>query len=349
MGRVVDGGTMRSASTRPGGVLGCLCLVLLLAAVGAVAGGAHAQEPSPAAMASASATPTPTWKLRSYRSIGGDRSFKAQLADELPAPPEVLVVGGSRAMRFEPSEFLERTGLHALNAAVQNCRPEDLYAFASHLYQRSPETKLRCFFAVQTTTFRDKQLNAGLLYDERLSQWFPADLVAAQKASLGKPRVREVLGINRFTARGLLLHNIYDERRARPGYSFARRMDAYIRAILPAATWHGHTAAPRAHAYFERAVKLFNEHDAVPVVVLMPYHPRALKAFRAVGFQRQVDELLGYLKRAKTRCDFRVVNLIDIRSFGGSRNWFYDGAHVTRENARRIIDRTVRLAPECFE
>jgi hypothetical protein len=327
----------------------CLCVALGLAAAAVVAGGAGAvaTPPSPIA-ASPSSTPTPTWQLRSFRSIGGDRSFKAQLSDELAAAPELLVVGGSRAMRFEPSELLERTGLHTMNCAVQNCRPEDLFAFASHLYQRAPETRLRCFFAVQTTTFRDKQLNAGLLYDARLAQWFPPDLLAAQKTSLGKPRVREVLGVNRFSARGLLLHNIYDVRRARSGYSLDRRLDGYIKAILPAATWRGHTPAPRSRAYFERAVRLFNDHDVVPVVVLMPYHPRALKAFRAVGFQRQVDELLSYLTRARTRCDFRVVDLIDIRSFGGRARWFYDGAHVTRENARRIIRRTVALAPECF-
>jgi hypothetical protein len=350
---VVDEGAMRvSGSTRARWcvVLACLCVALGLIAAAGVARVARASAPatSPVVATSPSATPTPTWKLRSFRSIGADRSFKAQLCDELPAAPELLVVGGSRATRFEPSELLRRTGLHAMNCSVQNCRPEDLFAFASYLYQRSPETKLRCFFAVQTTTFRDKQLNAGLLYDARLAQWFPPDLLAAQKASLGKPRKREVLGVNRFSARGLLLRNVYDVRRARPDYSLDRRLDGYIKAILPAATWRGHTAAPRSRAYFERAMKLFNDHDVVPVVVLMPYHPRALKAFRAVGFQRQVDELLGYFKRARTRCDFRVVNLIDIKSFGGDRRWFYDGAHVTRENARRIIRRTVALAPECL-
>lgn len=341
---------MRRVSRRSGwsATVACLCLVLGVTAAVTLPAPASPGSRAPASTSSPSATPTPTWQLRSFRSIGGDRSFKAQLSDELPAPPELLVAGGSRATRFEPTEFLARTGLHAMNCAVQNCRPEDLYAFASYLYQRSPDTRLRCFFAVQATTFRDKQLGAGLLYDERLSQWFPPDLVAAQKASLGKPRKKEVLGINRFTARGFLVHNIYDVRRERPGYSLDRRLKGYIKAILPAATWRGRTPAPRAHAYFEKAVQLFNAHDVVPVVVLMPYHPRALRAFREVGFQRQVDELLRYFKQAKTRCDFRVVNLIDIRSFDGDPRWFYDGAHVTRENARRIIKRTVELAPVCF-
>ena len=358
MGRVRKRATQHgdARARRPPGphiVLACLTLASLGLALVAVtaappASGAAPAAPAPAA-ATLSATPTPTWRLKSYRSVGGDRSFKAQLIDELPAPPELLVIGGSRATRFEPSYLLEQTGLHAVNCAVQNCRPEDLYAFASYLYQRAPETKLRCFFAVQATTFRDKQLDAGLLYDARLSRWFPPELRAAQKASLGKPRVEEVLGANRYTARGLLVRNRYDILRARPGYSLARRLDGYIRAILPGATWRGPTPAPRARSYFEAAVKLFNDHSVQPVVVVMPYHPRALRAFREVGFQRQVDELLAYFKRAKTRCDFKVVALVDIRSFGGEPRWFYDGAHVTRENARRIIKRVVTQAPQSFE
>jgi hypothetical protein len=141
---------------------------------------------------------------------------------------------------------------------------------------------------------------------------------------------------------------MYDVRRALPGYSLDRRLDGYIRAVLPAARWRGHTRAPLARAYFEQAMKLFNAHGVVPVVVLMPYQPRALKAFRAAGFQRQVADLLDYFKRARTRCYFRVVNLLDVRSFGGDPRGFYDGAHVTRQNARRIIRRTVALAPQSF-
>jgi len=143
---------MRGAASARAGrvVLACLCVALGVTGAVAVADGAGATASSaPPAVASPSATPTPTWKLKSFRKVGGDRSFKAQLIDELPAPPELLVIGGSRAARFEPSYFTGLTGLQSVNCAVQNCRPEDLYAFASHLYRRAPETRLRCFFAVQ--------------------------------------------------------------------------------------------------------------------------------------------------------------------------------------------------------
>ena len=96
-------------------------------------------------------------------------------------------------------------------------------------------------------------------------------------------------------------------------------------------------------------MKLYNEHGVTPLVVLMPVQPRALRAFRAAGFQRHLDGLTAYLASAQTRCRFRVLDFTEIASFGGSATEFYDAVHPTRENTRRIIARAVELAPECFE
>jgi hypothetical protein len=73
-----------------------------------------------------------------------------------------------------------------------------------------------------------------------------------------------------------------------------------------------------------------------------------LAAFRAVGWEVKVDRLRAYLANVQKRCDLRVIDLLEISSFGGSPNEFYDGAHVTRENSARIIRHVVKVAPECF-
>ena len=297
---------------------------------------------------SAAAARTPTWRLTSYRHVGYDRSFKADLIDELPEAPRLVVFGGSRAMRFEPSFFTDRVGLSAFNAAVQNCRPEDVWALSSYLFSRAPDVPLDCFFAVQTATFTDGPLHPGLLYDPRLSQAFPADLVAKQKAALGRPPVKQLLGENRYSARGLLVRNAYDINREKAGFSFSKHLDEYIRRLLPEYTWRGPVQETRSRLYFEKTMQLFNAHGVVPLIVIMPYHPRALRAFRDAGFEKKLNALTAYLSDAQTRCDFRVVNFISIKAFGGRASWFYDGAHVTTDNARQIIRQALRLAPECF-
>ena len=38
-----------------------------------------------------------------------------------------------------------------------------------------------------------------------------------------------------------------------------------------------------------------------------------------------------------------------LESVGGDTDAYYDGFHVTRENARRILDVVLQEAPECLE
>jgi hypothetical protein len=347
----------RPAHRRPAAValaagLAALALLVGVAAMATAGdrGGAlfHA-SPAASPSSSASASRTPAWKLKSYRRVGFDKTFKADLVKDLASPPELVVFGGSRAMRFSPSSITARTGLTAFNCAVQCFRPEDAWAFSSYLYERAPDTRLRCVIALQARTFSDDQLRAGLLYDRRLARAFPADLVARQKAALGTPEKREVLGENRYWARGYLARNRYDLARDKPGYSFDRHIDVSIRRLLDNHAWNGPVRDTRSRAYFEKTVKLYNAHGVTPLVVLMPVQPRALRAFRAVGFQRHLDHLTAYLASAQSRCRFRVLDFTEVRSFGGSATEFYDAVHPTRENARRIIARAVELAPECFE
>ena len=339
----------RPARRRPAAValaagLSALTMLVGVAAIaaagdlgGAPSGTAAAASPS----SSPSPAPTPVWRLRSFRRIGFDKTFKADLATGLAAPPELVVFGGSRAMRLAPSSLTARTGLPAFNCAVQCFRPEDAWAFSSYLYERSPDTRLRCVIALQARTFTDDQMRAGLLYDRRLARAFPDDLVARQKAALGTPEKKEVLGENRYSERGYLVRNRYDITRERSGYRFDRHIDISIERLLQNHAWNGRTRDARARAYFEKTVMLYNEHGVTPLVVLMPVQPRALRAFRAVGFQRHLDGLTAYLASAQTRCRFRVLDFTEIGSFGGSATEFYDAVHPTRENAGRIIARAV--------
>lgn len=327
---------------------GLLVAAVAIAAAGGRRGAADATAPAASVSAQASDS-TPLWRRASYFTVGFDKTLKADLLDALESPPGLVVFGGSRAMRFEPSEIRRRTGLSAFNCAVQCFRPEDAWAFTRHLVRRSPRTRLRCVFALQARTFRDDQMRAGLLYDRRLARAFPNDLVAAQKATLGTPSKRDALGENRYTARGYMTRNRYDIGRERPGYRFVRQIDLSIERLLPNHTGEALAPDARSRAYFERTVRLYNRRGVTPLVILMPIQPRALRAFRQAGFQRQLDDFTAYLEDAQGRCRFRVLDFTDVAAFGGSPTEFYDAVHPTRENTRRIIARAVELAPECFE
>jgi hypothetical protein len=199
---------------------------------------------------------------------------------------------------------------------------------------------------VQVTTFNDAVMHPGILYDERFSRWFPAALVAEQKERLGTPKPDGIPENNHYSPRGCLLYNSYDQRLER-GRTLERALETYLERLVPKA------AAPvteqsRSHHYFEKLLRLYNDHGVTPAIVLMPQHPVALAAFREVGWQAKNDALLAYLHGLQGEYDLHVLDYTEIESFGGKARYFYDGSHITRENARLLLKQAVRDAPECF-
>ena len=104
----------------------------------------------------------------------------------------------------------------------------------------------------------------------------------------------------------------------------------------------------RAKQYFERTLQLYNLHDIEPVLVIMPYHPTALAAFRAAGWDVKEDAFKAYLDGLHGPYRFHVVDYTDIAAFHGTEDGFYDGAHITAANARRILTQVVRDVPQAF-
>ena len=82
--------------------------------------------------------------------------------------------------------------------------------------------------------------------------------------------------------------------------------------------------------------------------MIMPYHPAALAAFRAAGWDAKEAAFKTYLKSLRGTYRFHLLDYTDIASFHGSKGAFYDGAHVTAVNARRILRQAVKDAPEAF-
>jgi hypothetical protein len=75
--------------------------------------------------------------------IASDRMQKTDLIQKLKAPPEVIILGGSRALRFDPAYLQQRTGLTGFNAAVTGARPEDAWALVSLFHARFPAARFR--------------------------------------------------------------------------------------------------------------------------------------------------------------------------------------------------------------
>jgi hypothetical protein len=280
-------------------------------------------------------------------SVGYDRTYKADLVERLDDTPELVILGGSRAQRFEPALASELTGLSAFNFAVQNCRPADAYAISRYLLLRAPDAKLRCVYFLQDSSFVDLPLNPALLYDDRFSASLSSAEIERQKIAAGVPEVRDVLSCNEFGERGDLRYGPYDERE-KQGRTLDQSLADYLRTMLPRAAAGPDNDGSQSRRAFRALLALYNRRGVTPLIVLMPYHPHTLSAFRAVGWQRRHDATVAFLERLQREHAFELLDLTELASFGGAAEWFYDGAHVKAENARLILRKAVESAPECF-
>lgn len=291
---------------------------------------------------------TPTWQLKSYYSRGADRSFKADLYEEMSRVPRVLVFGGSRSLRMDPATIRRRTGLVSFNFGFHNGRPEDAWAITDWVLDEHPDKPPTVIWCIQATTLMDVPMHPGLIVDERLSQAFPPALIDAKMAWAMRQPKRNILSGRRFGYDGMLWWNRYDAKRA-SGLTLQRALDGYLDAKMLAKA--GNRKLPgktRSKAYFVRTIRLLNTYHIKPLIVIMPYHPRALSAFYSVGWGVKQRWLVNYLDKLQDHLDFAVLNCLRISTFGGSPDGFYDGAHLTAGNSRRLIRYCVARRPGCF-
>ena len=94
---------------------------------------------------------------------------------------------------------------------------------------------------------------------------------------------------------------------------------------------------------------LLNDHGTTPVIVLMPVHPRVLRAMRIHHMGGERQRLRNYLAAYGKTARIKVLDFTSIRSFNGEADWFYDGVHITRSNTNRVILAVKRLAGAYLE
>jgi hypothetical protein len=282
-----------------------------------------------------------------------DRTVKMRLLKQLQRPPQLLILGGSRATRFEPAYFEQLTGLRGFNLAFQNGRPEDAWAFVNFIHRRFPDTKLRVVWFIHVEAFRQQGLSLGLLQDKDLSRWFPASLIASERkklptapAQLPTRRARD-LALTEVGPDGAVLRNRYDlaEERGKP---LSRAVDSSIKAALERYATTEAALYPRSQLYFERTLRLLSTMGTTQAVVLMPLHPRLLAAVRPAGWEERHHEVMTYLKEVQGRYGFGLLDCSDLATFKGDPGQFYDGFHVKQANARKLIRRVVEALPSAF-
>jgi hypothetical protein len=310
-----------------------ICLLLLAGlAVAAVGCGSHAKPAPPI--------------------VPSDRTLKANMVEALAKPPQVIIFGGSRALRFEPSYIQKKTGLTGFNAAFSNGRAEDAWAWTNYLHHQFPHTRLRFFWPLQVEAFREQGLAFGLIQDKRFSQHFPPDFLVEQSKRLPQDASQlpdnHDLATDTYGPDGALLHNRYDIRLEKGG-KLSTALDWSIRTMGERYARDPVIIDPRARMYFEKTLGLMNKLGATPVLVLMPIQPRVLAAIKPLGWSERHRVIVAYLKSLQKRYRFTFFDFSELSSVGGDPKQYYDGVHMWVQNTRRVIDAVLARDPNAFK
>ena len=310
-----------------------LWLLLAVLVTGAAAGGA---------LALAAAPPAAATSLDQL----SDRSYKMTLLERLPYRPRLYFFGGSRSMRFEPAYMRSRWGIRAFNATVQSCKHEDVWAIAHRVVRLYPTSRKYVVWGIQPEAFFTNQVfDVALVKDPRLRSYFSLAL----RRAMGDGLRHAWYPGRAYAADGGLVYDYYDRMQAE-GYTLSAALDSYIRKVLSwSVTADGiPKTVTRTRTYFESTLTYMNRQGIEPLLVIMPMHPRVIRAIRDVHWDNRRAAFAAYLAGLQATRRFTVLDFTFISSFDGDPAAFYNATHMKKSNMRRLIRAAVRKAPWAF-
>lgn len=319
----------RSSSMAPDGVVPAA-----LAPVMSVA----TSPPVPAVLPSPQASPTTHLPLR---------ALKADLILNLPSPPHIVVLGGSRAMHFDPADITAKTGYSAFNAAVTHAQAVDAWAFVNLLHARFPQARFHFLWVVHVDEFGGRAPNKALVQDATLSRFFPASWVSYWSARLDAiptayPEVRLQPLVSGFDPRGYLVHSPWDRR---PISAVPSRVRGTIQNTIRSYARYPARLDPRMQWYFARTLQLMRSRGDSLVVVMAPLQPHYLAAIRNHGWATRHRLTMSYLRSLRTTYRFPLLDFSRAAKVNASPFGFYDGVHLRESTSNRVFAKVWRTVP----
>jgi hypothetical protein len=285
------------------------------------------------------ANPARLWRTGGLSPDPGDPMAMKTAILDAAGPFDTLVLGDSRAQRLEPAYVRQRTGSVAFNGAVTGGGVHFMPDIVDLALRRSGRTLRRVVVLLGPET-----LTAELGEDRSLLHRLEltTSLRQTEQALLA---VGEELGLERgpgpwtYGADGVELRTAsWDFRQiaARGGPS-EKAIDNTVRIFRR--EWRDRPG-PSELREWRRFVDRLKRDGLRLTVVLMPNHPELV---------RRGGRLLAAAE-ARTRALLEaervsVVDLTQLRSFGGDPRWFADGVHMGEPNMRRLVDAIARSAP----
>ncbi len=124
-----------------------------------------------------------------------DRTVKADRIEALKQPPDLVVLGSSRSMRYEPSYLEKKTGLKTFNAGVNGIGGSaDAWAMTQFIHEVWPDAHPAYLWLVDVESFVPFEVQARTANEPRLAKY-----VGAATAGKGPVELAKAIWQNRTT------------------------------------------------------------------------------------------------------------------------------------------------------
>jgi hypothetical protein len=306
----------------------------------------------------------PQGELRGQGAIEGrGRSAKIILLNDLPAPPQVLILGNSRSVALPTDTITQEIGLRAFNAATVNASMYDLLAFTRFVLDQPEQDLKAVIVGLDMLMFQvpvDEELkreplvgylpelnqNALQTTGNLLLRLTSFDTVMASLNLLYRHYVQSDPFIytysvrSRFQPNGTLTHLDLDPQAEAD--TFPGPLEDHIEAVKLSyeAQYSVDDPLPtESRELWETWLKLTQEHKLCVIVFLPPYLTE-LTAYLEThsGYPQFREAYLDYLSQLGEEYDFTFYDFESPEDFDGEDRWFIEGVHPLSPNTRRLME-----------
>ncbi|MEZ6117521.1 MAG: SGNH/GDSL hydrolase family protein [Pirellulaceae bacterium] len=294
------------------------------------------------------------------------RAEKVALFRKLPAPPEGLILGSSRVLKFEPDYLHEKTGLRFFNAGVNYAKSEDHLALVRYFENEHHVRPRMIVLGLDLSSFSDgNPIDARLLSDpclspqlkdvvpleQRVHRW--KELLSWQQTKNSIKSIKLAVtqsypqqDAESFRPDGLLVYHEREAQLSQGTYDFDAALAYNQNEYQQLYRGFDRLSLLRCRR-FERLAEHCRQQQIALYVFLTPMHPELLEYIRDCStFDQRRTQMVRYLEIAAERYGYSFVDFSDIRSFQGSPELFVDGIHPLEPNTRRMIDILVQTGPK---
>lgn len=273
------------------------------------------------------------------------RRDKYVLLRDLTPPPEIVLLGSSRAMPLRPALIETLTGRTAFNAGVSRAMPLDYDVFARYALEgleRPPEQIVVCvdLQALHPTVIWN---DPNWLADSPLGA-YARD--ASPTFSLEDALTGLTSGRQAGDSLQSIQRNLTDDTLGRPLYDRLGTIIPYDSGDPPRRPFDDYTywesfdhIPPERLAELDDLFALTSSHDVSLTIVLLPYAADALAILRGIdNFNRQQAALVDFLRDRQATYGFAFHDWTDPASIGLDPQGFGDYYHMTQANADRVVE-----------